>query len=90
MLRLAGRALFGDEVSVVAIAFVVPVGLVVTGRAGAAVALPLLTIPMALPLVRQVRDDSDPRRLNLVLRDTARLSLVFAALFAIGLAAGVR
>ena len=59
-------------------------------RAGPLVLLPLLALPLAPPLWRTVASPGDPRRLNPVLRDTARLSLVFAILFAVGLAAGGR
>ena len=51
-------------------------------------ALPLLTLPMAQPLLRTVATFEEPRQLNLVLKGTARLSLVFGLLFAIGLAVG--
>jgi 1,4-dihydroxy-2-naphthoate octaprenyltransferase len=50
--------------------------------------LPLLAIPMAVPLWRSVRAEGDPRRLNPVLGGTARLTLVYALLFAAGLAVG--
>ena len=53
---------------------------------GPAVLLPLLSAPLALPLLRVVRAGGDPRRLNAVLAGTARLSLVFSALLAFGLA----
>ncbi len=75
-------------------AWAVPVGLVLARWGGASVAagplvlLPLLALPLAAPMWRSVRAEGDPRRLNLVLRGTARLTLVFALLFAIGLAAG--
>ncbi|MHB8891734.1 MAG: 1,4-dihydroxy-2-naphthoate polyprenyltransferase [Candidatus Limnocylindrales bacterium] len=52
------------------------------------VLLPLLTLPMASPLLRTVRSFGEPRDLNPVLKGTARLSLVFSLLFAIGLAVG--
>jgi 1,4-dihydroxy-2-naphthoate octaprenyltransferase len=75
------------------IAWLVPVGLFVAwwlGRsvAGPATLLTLLAIPLAVPLWRTVKAEGDPRRLNLVLRGTARLTLVFALLFAAGLAIG--
>jgi 1,4-dihydroxy-2-naphthoate octaprenyltransferase len=76
------------------VSWVVPVGLVVARWGGASVAagpltlLPLSTIPMAVPLWRTVCADGDPRRLNPVLRGTARLTLVFALLFTVGLVAG--
>jgi 1,4-dihydroxy-2-naphthoate octaprenyltransferase len=79
------------------VAYAVPVALLlarVTGwvPAGAsaswppAVLIPLLTLPMTLSLLRTVRDFREPRELNLVLKGTARLSLWFGVLFAIGLA----
>lgn len=67
----------------------VPVALLVARLAGPAVLLPLLSVVMVPPLVREVRavrPASDRRRLNLVLKGTARLSLVYGVLFAVGLA----
>jgi 1,4-dihydroxy-2-naphthoate octaprenyltransferase len=55
---------------------------------GFVVALPLLTLTMARPLLRTVASFEQPRELNLVLKGTARLSLVFGLLFAVGLAVG--
>jgi len=68
-------------------AFVIPVALVVVGR-GLPVLLPLLALPLASPLLRTVRTFSEPRQLNLVLKGTARLALVYGVLFATGLAIG--
>ena len=76
------------------VALAVPIVLVVAHWRGASIAagpltlLPLLTIAIAVPLWGTVRADGDPRRLNPVLRGTARLTLVFALLFAAGLASG--
>jgi 1,4-dihydroxy-2-naphthoate polyprenyltransferase len=81
------------------IAYAVPVLLAVAWVLGArpagvpwglgfVVALPLLTVPTARPLLRTVATFAEPRELNLVLKGTARLSLVFGLLFAIGLAVG--
>ena len=84
-----GRAEF---VACLVAAWIVPVGLVIARWSGAAVSagpatlLPLLALPVALPLVRVVYADGDLRRLNPVLRGTARLTLAFAGLFAVGLA----
>jgi 1,4-dihydroxy-2-naphthoate polyprenyltransferase len=70
----------------------VPVSLVAAGLFGAsvhsgpAVLLPLVALPLALPMWRTVRAGGDPRLLNPVLRDTARLTFLFSLLFAIGLA----
>jgi 1,4-dihydroxy-2-naphthoate polyprenyltransferase len=68
-------------------AFVAPFVLVLAGR-GLAVLLPIVALPLAAPLLRTVRTFDEPRQLNLVLKGTARLALVFGLLFAIGLAAG--
>jgi len=68
-------------------AFVVPVVLVAAGR-GLPVLLPLLALPIASRLLRTVRTFSEPRQLNLVLKGTARLALIFGLLFAAGLAIG--
>jgi 1,4-dihydroxy-2-naphthoate octaprenyltransferase len=54
----------------------------------ALVLLPLLTLPLARPLLRTVATFRERRELNLVLKGTARLSLWFSLLFAVGLAAG--
>jgi 1,4-dihydroxy-2-naphthoate octaprenyltransferase len=68
------------------VAYAVPMILVVVGTVSYPALLPLLSLPLAVPLVRVVFAEGDPRRLNLVLKGTARLQLVFAALFAVGLA----
>jgi len=67
----------------------VPLGLGVHwGSLAPFVGLPLLTVPMAVPLLRTVRAFDEPRELNAVLKGTARLALAFALLFAAGLALG--
>jgi 1,4-dihydroxy-2-naphthoate octaprenyltransferase len=72
-------------------AVAVPIALPLAGLAGPAALLPLLSAPLAVPPSREVMivgTGSDRRRLNPALRATARLSLVYAALFAVGLALG--
>ncbi len=69
------------------IAFAVPVGLAAAGWTLWVLA-PLMALPLVPPMLRTVRDFTDPRQLNAVLRGTARLALVHALLFAAGLAAG--
>jgi len=68
-------------------AYLVPVALALTGR-GLAVLLPLLTLPLAWPLLVTVRTFSEPRQLNPVLKATARLGFIHSLLFALGLALG--
>ncbi len=69
------------------VAFLVPVALVLGGRSPWAMA-PLVSLPLAWPLLRSVRGFREPRELNPVLKGTARLALAFAVLFAAGLALG--
>jgi len=69
-----------------ALAYLVPLALTVAGAGSVALLLPLLSLPMAVPLATIVHAGGDPRRLNAVLKRTARTSLVFSLLLAIGLA----
>jgi len=73
-----------------AVAYAVPVVLLVGRWLNVAALLPLLSAPLAMPLLRTVFASGDPRRLNPVLRGTARLALFFAVLFAIGIWVGGR
>ncbi len=75
-----------EYLAMLLVAYAVPVVLLVVGAVSYPVLLPLLSLPMAVPLVRTVFATGDPRRLNPVLKGTARLQLVFAALFSLGLA----
>jgi 1,4-dihydroxy-2-naphthoate octaprenyltransferase len=84
--RLGERGAVGEYVGLVAVAYVVPVLLFVAWILPFRGLLPLLSLPLALPLLRSVRAGGDPRRLNAVLRGAARLSLVFSVLFAVALA----
>jgi 1,4-dihydroxy-2-naphthoate octaprenyltransferase len=68
-----------------AVAGVVPLLAVVVGR-GPVVLAPLLTAPLAWPLLRTVVRFREPRELNAVLKGTARLALAYGLLFALGLA----
>ena len=93
---VGSRATIAEYVGLLAVAYVVPVGLAAVGGVGPAVLLPLLSAPLAAQLVRAVAaieavgEGGDPRRLNPVLRGTARLSLIFAAFLAVGLGLGGR
>jgi 1,4-dihydroxy-2-naphthoate polyprenyltransferase len=83
-----------EYVACLVAAWAVPMGLLVARWAGAnlpvgnGLLLTLLALPLASPLTRIVYAAGDPRRLNPVLRITARLTLIFALLFAAGLAVG--
>ena len=84
--RLGRRGAIAEYDILLALAFVVPPVLWLSGAATAWALLPLVSVPLVLPLLRVVHAAGDPRRLNPVLRGTARLSLAYSALFAIGLA----
>jgi 1,4-dihydroxy-2-naphthoate octaprenyltransferase len=68
------------------VAALVPAILLLMGAANVLVLLPIASVPLMLPLVREVLADGDPRRLNPVLAGTARLGLIMCVLFAVGLA----
>ena len=92
--RAAGKrtvaVLFGPAVTrveydaLVAGACLVPVLAALAGGR-AMLLLPLATTPLAAHLARAVHAGGDPRGLNRVLRDTARLALGFSLLLAAGL-----
>ena len=82
---LGRRAATVEYGLLLALAFAVPVALLVAGQ-GIAQLLPLCSAPLAAPLLRTVRGFAEPRQLNAVLAGTARLALVFGALFAVALA----
>jgi 1,4-dihydroxy-2-naphthoate polyprenyltransferase len=93
--KMTLAAMFGDAFAkaeyyaVLTAAAVIPPALLVARMAGPAVLLPLLALAMAPPLLREVHAVApgyDRRRLNRVLKGTARLSMVYGLLFAVGLA----
>ena len=83
------RATQLEWLAFVAAAFITPVALVAAGRSWLLLAT-LAAVPVAAALWTTVRGFTERRQLNLVLKGTARLSLVVAVLFAIGLAVGPR
>jgi len=82
--RRAGIAEYG---LLIGAAYVVPAALAATRSLSPLVLLPVLSLPLGIGLVRRVAADSG-RALNATLVGTARLLLVHAVLFAIGIAAG--
>jgi len=80
--RPATRALYA---TCVAVAYAVPLGLWLLGPRTALVLLPLLTLPLAVPLVRTVWTETAGPPLNRALKGTGRLHLLFGLLFAMGL-----
>lgn len=85
--RLGRRGALGEYAALLLIAYAVPIALFTAGRLGPAVLLPVISAPMAIPLLfRLVRESG--RALNPALRGTARLLFVFGALFAVGIVPG--
>jgi 1,4-dihydroxy-2-naphthoate octaprenyltransferase len=74
-----------EYAGLLAVAYLVPLALLLAGDRGPAILLPLLSVLLAAPLLRTVIGFEEPRQLNLVLKGTARLALVHGVLFATGL-----
>jgi 1,4-dihydroxy-2-naphthoate octaprenyltransferase len=81
--RLGRRATIVEYVGLVALAYVVPLGLAL-GHPWTA--LPVATAPLALARIKQLAAASDGPAFNRSLAGTAQLLLVHGALFAVGLA----
>ena len=74
-----------EYVLLVTVAFITPLFLA-GGLARWPVLLPIVSLPLAWPLMARVRSFTEPRELNPVLKGTARLALVHSLLFGAGLA----
>jgi 1,4-dihydroxy-2-naphthoate octaprenyltransferase len=83
--RLGRRGSLAEYLTLLLGAFAVPVALVVTGRAGAPLLLPLLASPLALQRARRVTADQGAA-LNPSLAGTAQLLLAYSLLLALGIA----
>lgn len=81
--RFGGGAARAEYAVLLAAAYAIPVLLVVRG-AGTFTLLPLLSVPLAAPLLLRVAREEGPA-LNPALGGTGRLELVFSVLFAAGL-----
>jgi 1,4-dihydroxy-2-naphthoate octaprenyltransferase len=75
----------GEYLLLLALAYLVPVGLLLGGVGSGWLLLPLGTLPLALPLGRAVVGSRDAALLNRTLAGTARLLLLFGLLFAVGI-----
>lgn len=87
VVRLGPRAGIAEYALLLFIAYLTPILLFVSSQALAWVLLPLLTLPVAVQLLRAVAGRSGSS-LNLTLAHTAKLLLGFGVLFSAGLAAG--
>jgi 1,4-dihydroxy-2-naphthoate polyprenyltransferase len=85
--RFGERGTETEYLTLVVVAYLVPVAMWATRAASAWVLLALLSLPLVPPLFRRLRGERG-RALNGVLAGTARLELVYGLLFALGLALG--
>ncbi len=85
--RFGERGTQAEYIALIVVAYLVPPAMWLGGAASAWALLALLSLPLALPLVRRLCRERG-RALNGVLAGTARLELVYGLLFALGLALG--
>jgi 1,4-dihydroxy-2-naphthoate polyprenyltransferase len=85
--RLGRPGAVAEYAFLLAVAYAVPLILVLAERLTIWALLPLGTLPLAVGLFRRVRDERG-RALNPALGGTARLLFLFGALFALGIFAG--
>lgn len=83
--RMGAEATRVEYYLMVLLPYLVPFYFLVTGKANWLILLPLLSLPMTLPLIRQIGGEYQGRELNKTLGGTAKLSLVFSLFFATGL-----
>ena len=83
--RIGERPTRLQYAALAAVAYAVPVLLVLAGAASPWLLLPLLTLPLAVRLVRQVVGGLAGRELNAVLARTGQLEMAFGVLLAAGL-----
>ncbi len=84
--RLGVRGTLAEYLLLLTLPFLVPPLFLAAGARGPLVLLPLLSLPQAIPLARTLatRNEDGPA-MNAALAGTARLSLWFCLLFAVGL-----
>lgn len=83
--RLGRGAGVAEYVLLMAAAYGTPVALVLMKLAGPAALLPVLTLPLAAGQIRVMAGTAEGAALNLCLKRTAQLLLLFGLLFAVGL-----
>ena len=81
--RIGAAATRAQYASFMALAYLVPVVLALADRSRRWLLLPLVTLPLAIALVRQVSSGVSGRELNAILERTGKLLLVFGVLLAI-------
>lgn len=74
-----------EYVSLIVVAYLMLFAMYFLGGYGLGIFLPILSIPLAVPLVHAIYEANDGPSMNKTLAGTARLSLVFCLLMAVGL-----
>jgi 1,4-dihydroxy-2-naphthoate octaprenyltransferase len=82
--RLGRSGAEAQYMGLYAVAYLVPLALVLAGKVALWAALPWITLPLALSNISRLRKD-EGRALNPLLGATARLVFLFGALFALGI-----
>ncbi|MEM1413792.1 MAG: 1,4-dihydroxy-2-naphthoate polyprenyltransferase [Myxococcota bacterium] len=85
--RLGRGGALGEYLFMLGLAYLVPLGLALSGTLGPAVLLPLLSLPVAAALFARLRREKGAA-LNAVLVGTAKLVTIHGVLFAAGIALG--
>jgi len=84
--RLGVRGSLAEYVLLLGIPFLVPPAFLIAGIRGPLILLPLLSLPLALPLVKTIKARrEDGPAMNAALAGTARLALAFCLLLTVGL-----
>jgi 1,4-dihydroxy-2-naphthoate octaprenyltransferase len=83
---LGRRGTRSEYVTLLAVAYLAPVVLLLAERRSGWVLLPLVTLPLAVRTAQALAAATDGPTLNKTLAETARLSMIFGVLFALGLA----
>lgn len=83
---LGRRGTRAEFAVLLAAAYLTPVLMLLAERRSGWVLLPLITLPLAVRTMQEMARATDGPTLNKTLADTARLSMLFGVLFAIGLA----
>jgi len=82
--KIGKKATRIEYVLMLLLPYTVPFIFIITGRANWFLLLPLLSMPMTIPLIRQLYGLYEGQELNKTLGGTAKLSLIFSILFSIG------
>ena len=86
--RIGAKATRAQYAAFIALAYLVPAALAISESSHRWLLLPMLTLPLAIALVRQVSSGVSGHELNAILERTGKLLLLFGVLLAIALVLG--